>query len=124
MNNDKSRMIYAVTKNGSSPNTDGTDILIGIYEDMHPDAPDEPVTIMSGQDLNDPANLVSMLKAGRDDDLVIVVMPDELVPCRTGPGPDGLETIISILEEDIRKGYGQTSWEALSQSILEGRKEA
>lgn len=124
MDNNNSRMIYAVTKDGSAPTGDGAGVLTGIYHEMNPGTADEPVAIMSGPDLNDPTALSSMLKAGRDDDLVIVVMPDELVPCKTGPGPDGLEAVIGILTKDIEEHYNQTSWEALSQSILEGRKEA
>lgn len=124
MNDNETRMIYAVTEDGAAPNVKGADALADIYAEMNPAAAGEPVSVMSGPSLNDPAALASMLEAGREDDLVVVVFPGELVPCKTGPGPNGLQAVIGILKEDVEKNYGQTSWEALSQSILENRKEA
>lgn len=119
---DNSRVIYIVTKNGKAPNEKGADIFMDIYREMNPNAVNEPIAIISGPHLNNPAGLAAMLDAGRKNGLVIVVLPDEIIPCKTGPGPDGLAAVIGILRENIEKGYGQTSWEALSQSILENRK--
>lgn len=117
------RMIYAVTKRGNNLNNDGVDTLTGIYLQRWPDAEGEDVCVMSGPELNNPAVLSAMLKAGNEKDMVVVIWPDELIPCRTGPGPDGIQAVIDILEQDIRENYGQTSWEALSQSIRENREE-
>lgn len=119
----QNHVIYVVTRDGGNPNSDGADVLREIYRMQYPEAGDEDIAIVSGPHLNDPATLISTLKAGNDEDMVIVVFPDELVPCRTGPGPDGAQVVIDILETDIREKYGQTSWEALAQSIREGRGE-
>lgn len=116
-------VLYAVTRHGANPNGDGRDALIDIYLERYPDSEGEGLSIMSGPDLNDPAALAGMLKAGNDTDMVVVILDHELVPCKTGPGPDGIQAVIDILETNIREGYGQTSWEALEQSIREGRSE-
>lgn len=120
----QNHVIYAVTRNGGNPNSDGEDVLLDIYMTMYPETEGEDVSILSGPSLNDPVALAAMLKAGDSCDMVVVVLPDELVPCRTGLGPDGIQVVIDILETDIQNGYGQTSWEALAQSIREGREEA
>lgn len=124
MENVQNHVIYAVTKNGSNPNSDGRDVLLELYMTRYPDTEGDDMSIMSGPSLNDPVALAAMLKEGNDSDMVIVVLPDELVPCKTGPGPDGIQAVIDILETDVRNDYGQTSWEALAQSIKEGREEA
>ena len=79
----QNHVIYAVTRNGGNPNSDGEDVLLDIYMTMYPETEGEDVSILSGPSLNDPVALAAMLKAGDSCDMVVVVLPDELVPCRT-----------------------------------------
>lgn len=75
------------------------------------------VLFLSGPEYQDPAVLAESISV-RPMDTVVAVYDEDLdamAVCKMGPGPDGIQSVIGVLEQASKDGA--SSWDALHKAV-------
>lgn len=75
------------------------------------------VLFLSGPEYQDPAVLAGSISERPLDTVVAVYDEDRdtMAICKMGPGPDGIQSVLDVLEKAA--GTGATSWQALHDAV-------
>lgn len=117
--------VYAVTPDGTELAPEAQDYVQETICSGFPELSDAGFQFHSGTDLNDAAALADVLESEPEDSIVVVASPDksDIAFCRHGSGDDGTAVVAGILREAAAKDPARPSWEALWESVAQGRGE-
>lgn len=122
---DKIMNVYAVTPDGTGLTRDAQDYVQETICSGFPELSDAGFQFHSGTDLNDAAALADVLDADPENSIAVVASPDksDVAFCRHGSGSDGTAVVTGILRDAAGKSPARTSWDALWESVAQGRGE-
>lgn len=120
---DKIMNVYAVTPDGTALTREARDYVQETICSGFPELSDAGFQFHSGADLNDAAALADVLDADPENGIVVVASPDksDIAFCRHGGGSDGTAVVTGILRAAGGENPARTSWDALWESIAQGR---
>lgn len=120
---DKTINVYAVTPDGTALTREAREYVQETICNGFPELSDAGFQFHSGTDLNDAAALADVLDADPENGIVVVASPDkaDIAFCRHGSGIDGTAVVTGILRDAAGENPARTSWDALWESIAQGR---
>ncbi len=122
---DKTMNVYVVTPDGTGLTAEARDYVQEVICGACPELSDADFQFHSGTDLNDAAALAEALDADPEGSIAVVAEPDksDVAFCRHGAGEDGTTFVTGILRDAAARTPVRSSWDALWESIEEGRRE-